>query len=279
MHKSKDKEMGMIEIPVELDRVINHAIFEGKYKSRINRIKRNVSLFVLIFVLCSFIIPLNVFESFADAMIETPGIGKIAKIFTFRNYEEVENKYYSLDVRYPNIDNGYIESKDFHTNMEINRVINKEVEKSKERALEYFTAFVETGGNPNDFAGVDIKVDYEIKCDNENFISFIIKKSETLGNAYNKWYIYNIDASTGDYVKINQFLGKNYQEIVEKSVVKKISEWTEDKRDLLFEGYDISKYIDEDMQYYINNDNNAVVVFSKYTIACGYAGVLEFEIE
>ena len=276
MHKFND--MDKIEVPEQLDKVIDHAILEGKYKRKYKKAKINISAFLMLFVMCSFIIPLNVFQGFADTMIDTPGIGIIARIFTFRNYEDIDNKYYTLNVRYPNIQDVDDESSDFHINMEINRIISKEVKKSKERSFEYFTSFVETGGESDEFPGVDIKIDYEIKCDNDEYLSFVIKKSETLGNAYNKWYVYNIDSTDGRLLKINQFLGPNYKNKIVESVEREIKTWTTEKKDLLFDEYNISDYIDDDMQYYINKANHAVVIFDKYTIACGYAGILEFEI-
>ncbi len=41
------------------------------------------------------------------------------------------------------------------------------------------------------------RVVYEIKCQNGHYPVFVLTKTETLANAYNEYYAYNIDMETG----------------------------------------------------------------------------------
>ena len=52
-----------------------------------------------------------------------------------------------------------------------------------------------------------------------------------------------------------------------------------DEKYIFFDDISIYDLINENRSFYINEEGKIVVVFDKYEIACGAAGVLEFVIE
>lgn len=225
-----------------------------------------------------FIVPLNTIPSYAETMERIPVIGEICKIFTFKEYHfKDEIKY--IDAKIPqfiNEGNNPIEKK---INKEISKTINKVIKESKAIAKEYYDAFIETGGNPKDFIPVGINVDYEIKCISDDYVSFVITKNQTFPSAYFMQYFYNINMKTGKNISLKDWLGEDYKKIATQSINKTISCWSQEQKDMLWKDLNIEELINEDTKFYINEHGQAVIVFEKYEIAVGTAGIIEFPIE
>lgn len=225
-----------------------------------------------------FIIPLNTIPSYAETMKQIPVIGKICEMFTFKEYHSKDKIKY-VDAKIPqfvNKGNNPIERK---INKEIMQTINKEIEESEMVAKDYYKAFIETGGNPKDFIPIGINVDYEIKCTSKDYVSFVITKSQTYPSAYFMQYFYNINMKTGKNVTLKDLLGNDYKKIITESIEKTIANWSQEQKDLLWKDLDIESLINEKTNFYINDCGQIVVVFEKYEIAVGAAGIIEFPIK
>ena len=274
MNKSKyDK----LEIPKELSSVVNDAIETGlkEESKRTKAYKRIIGIAAVIIM--AFILPLNTIPSYAKAVSQIPIIGELAKIFTFREYHfEDEIKY--IDAKIPKFT--YVGKSDLEkrVNKEISKIVNEELKNAENNAKEYYEAFIETGGNPKEFMPIGINIDYEIKSITEKQVSFVITKSETFSSAYFVAYYYNIDMESGRYMALRDLLGNDYKKIVAQSIENTISNWDQEKKELLFEDINIEDLIDENTNFYINEQGQVVVAFDKYEIAVGSAGRLEFPI-
>lgn len=274
MNKSKyDK----LEIPKELSSVVNDAIETGlkEESKRTKAYKRIIGIAAVIIM--AFILPLNTIPSYAKAVSQIPIIGELAKIFTFREYHfEDEIKY--IDAKIPKFT--YVGKSDLEkrVNQEISKIVNEELKNAENNAKEYYEAFIETGGNPKEFMPIGINIDYEIKSITEKQVSFVITKSETFSSAYFVAYYYNIDMESGRYMALRDLLGNDYKKIVAQSIENTISNWDQEKKELLFEDINIEDLIDENTNFYINEQGQVVVAFDKYEIAVGSAGRLEFPI-
>ncbi|MFR1597758.1 MAG: RsiV family protein [Coprobacillus cateniformis] len=157
-------------------------------------------------------------------------------------------------------------------------MVDRAVDEASTRAEEYYDAFVETGGNPNEFMPVEITIDYEIKYYQDNFVSFLIEKTETLASAYQEYMYYNINLNTGKILTLKDLLGDNYQDVITQEIRKQISAYPEEERSLFFEEVNIKDFINQDRIFYINQDKRIVIKFQKYEIAAGAAGPVEFVI-
>ena len=75
-----------------------------------------------------------------------------------------------------------------------------------------------TGGAEEDFIPVMIDVDYEIKCQNDHYLSFVLTETETRANAYTELYTYNIDLQAGRELTLRDMLGPDYKELANEAV-------------------------------------------------------------
>ena len=124
-------------------------------------------------------------------------------------------------------------------------------------------------------------MDYEIKCQNERCLSFILTKTETIASAYTEIYCYNIDLETGKELTLQDVLGPGYREIANAAVRTEIDRRIREEGAGYFDGTDgVEGFqsVTDGQLFYINGAGNPVVLFEKYEIAPGYMGTQEFEI-
>lgn len=252
---------------------LKHGLREEKKKTKAYRKIIGIAAVIVI----AFIIPLNIMPSYARAVEKILIIREIAKIFTFKEYHYKDEIKY-IDIKIPKFSYEGKTDLEKRVNQEISKVIYEEVKNAENDAKDYYEAFVGTGGDPKDFIPIGINIDYEIKSITGKQVSFIISKSETFSSAYFMEYFYNIDMESGKYVTLKSLLGNNYKEIVTRSIKNTITTWNQEKKDLLFKDVNIEDLIDENTNFYINEQNQIVVVFEKYEMAVGAAGRLEFAI-
>lgn len=224
---------------------------------------------------------LNTNQVFAQAASEIPVIGQLAQVLTFRSYE-TEKDDIGISVEIPSVE--MIEEETGITADEINQEIYDLCEQYAEAAIsqaeEYRKAFLATGGTPEEWAEhhVKVTVDYEIKQQNEKYLSFVVRGTENWTNAYNESKYYNLSLDTGKLVTLEDMLGTDYIERINESIRKQIAE-----REMAGEVFFTEEEggftgISENAKFYINESNRPVIVFDKYEIAPGSSGEIEFEI-
>ena len=280
--KKCKKMYDSIEIPEELEYVVNRAIHQkdiAHKRSNITSFMKGATV-ALATTFALFIVLLNTNETFAKSMEEIPVINGLAKVFTVREYKEETNTEL-IEARVPAIQNTGNTELENRINNEISTKINNVLDEAKQRAKEYQEAVVATGGNLDDYRPMLIDVNYEITYQDDNFISFIITKFESLASAYTEQYFYNIDIQTGEELDLRDVLGENYKEIVDKEVTKQIEERKKaDENNIYFEKNEggFSGIENEYQDFYIDENKKVTVVFQKYEIAPGYMGIQNFEI-
>lgn len=274
-----------IQIPDELDQRVSEAITTARRTTR-NRPTKWVmpTVAAACFV---FIIGLNTNQAFAMGVYNIPIVGRVAQILTWNKYE-TENEERILSVTIPTIKNSGYDELENRINEEIRTKINQIVKEAEVRATEYKQAYLETGGNPDDMWKMEINVDYDIFCSNEQYASFLIWKTESLASIYEEQFYYNIDMQTGKELTLSDVLGPNYIEIANNAVENGIQKRLEEDPNAIFFGYgtdesmtmiDGFQTITPDQKFYINSNGNVVIVFDKYEIAPGYMGNVEFELQ
>lgn len=224
---------------------------------------------------------LNTSPVFAQEAAGLPVIGGFAKILTFRSYE-TEKDDIQVSVKIPSVemiaeDTGITVS---GINQEIYNLCEQYAKEAVLRAEEYRTAFLDTGGTEEEWAEHNIKitVDYEIKQQNDAYVSFIVTGTESWTTAYSESRYYNLSLDTGKLVTLEDMLGSDYIELANESIRKQISERQTAGEPFFTEDEGGFTGISENAKFYINNDNRPVIVFDKYEIAPGSSGKIEFEI-
>lgn len=265
------------ETPEELSLAVRAAIREGDRLRKHRRVLRRSLATALASCAC-FVLLVNGSPSFAQAVYEVPVLGSLARIFTVTEYT-INDEERVIDVRLPALENTGHTDLEQQINQEISTRIQAVIDEAEARARETKEAYVATGGDPKDYMPVIIDVDYEVKCQNDQYLSFVINKTETRASAYTEFYTYNIDLETGKELSLRDLLGPNWMETVNAQVAQQIAEraqdpdnvyWTEEQGG--FQG------IEADQPFYLNEDGLPVVVFEKYEIAPGSMGNQEFVI-
>lgn len=271
------KEYNNIQTPHELSQIVDDAIFEGMSKSTKKFVVTKSISSCVVTIFFVFVILLNTNEAFAMSFKDIPVIGSISEVFTFREYE-TQDEIKKIKVKVPHIKNVKNTNLEKRINLEISKMIDKEIKDAKVRADEYWDAFIETGGKEEEYVPIEITVDYKIKFSNNDYVSFVIYKSETLAKAYQGEYYYNIDLKTGKVMTLKSIIGKDYKKIVTERIDNEISKWSQDKRNKLFDDVDIENLITNNRSFYINDNKEIVVVFGKCEMACMSMGTIEIPI-
>lgn len=276
--KINKNEYDNIVIPVILEDVVQEAMDEGLERKPYRRTRwiRYAGAVAAVFFV-GIVTLLNTSQAFAKALTQTPVIGAVCEIFTFRDYSYRDASKY-VNVRIPQISNTGCSDLEQQINREISRVINKEVEISEQNAQEEYQAYLMTGGKPEEFVPYNIVVDYEIKCKDTHYVSFVITKDETRASGYYQAFYYNIDLDTGKQITLRDWYGSSYKQIIRDSINKQIDAWDADQKMYLWDDLDLTDLINEDTQFYINDNEQVVISFNKYELGAGAMGTQEFVI-
>lgn len=224
---------------------------------------------------------LNTSPVFAKEAAQLPVIGGLARVLTFRSYETEKNDI-AVSVEIPTIEMIAADTKITadNINQEILALCSQYADDAVLRAEEYRTAFLETGGTPEEWAQHNIKitVDYEIKQQNSDYLSVVIRGTESWTNAYSETNYYNLDVNSGELVTLEDILGSDYMELANAQIREQIAE--RQKVGELFFTAEEGGFtgISENTKFYINEKNRPVIVFERYEIAPGASGDIEFEI-
>ena len=265
------------DTPPELEFAVASALRAGEKKRRQHRGLRR-SLSAGLAACACFVLLVNVNPTFAQAVADVPVLGDLARVFTVTQYT-VEDRDHLIDVRLPALDLAGDTDLEQRVNTEISTRIDQVLQEAEDRARDTREAYVATGGNPDDFMPIVISVDYEIKCQNDRYLSFVITKTETLASAYTEYYTYNIDLQAGREITLRDLLGPDYKEIANSVISAEIVRRSQDPDNLYFlQGEGGFESIADDQSFYLDADGTPVVFFEKYEIAPGYMGAQEFRI-
>lgn len=290
LDKMKEKYDG-IPIPEELTIRVQQEILRSQrqqeekdnaaHRNRFRRIISNMAVTAAA-VCILFTAALNTSPVFAVEAAKLPVIGGLARVLTFRSYETGKDDI-AVVVEIPTIE---MIEKDTGTsvdgiNQEILARCNEYADSAVLRAEEYRTAFLETGGTLEEWAKHNIKitVSYEIKQQGNDYLSFVVRGTENWTNAYNQSKYYNLDLRTGKLVTLEDMLGSDYAKLADRSIRQQISERQNAGETFFTAEQGGFTGISEDTKFYINQNNDPVIVFEKYEIAPGSSGEIEFVIE
>ncbi len=293
MEYAKEK-YDSIPIPAELSERVGEAIAQtgqklqmeerqnagsGKHKRPVWSKKWHALPLAGAAVLAVFVTALNTSTVFAQEMEKLPVIGAIARVFIFRSYVE-EKEDMTITVNIPSLElisqdtEGLADS----VNETIHTFCEQYAQEAVRRAEEYKEAFLATGGTQEEWEAHNIRidVDYEIKSQTPEYLSFIVTGAENWASAYAQTLYYTIDLGNGKLVSLQDVLGPDYRSIADESIRAQMKART----DVEFFSPEEGGFtgIEENTRFYMNADGNPVIVFEKYQIAPGSAGEVEFVI-
>ena len=276
-----------IKIPPQLSSRINEAFNPKKTRKLIFK-KRSLQIVSGLCTACiAFVILVNISPTFAQSMQNVPIISNIVKWISVKEIKESDE----LDIIYaqiPNIANTGDPKFEEKINAKINEEIEKLLAKSKSEAQEAKSALLQYDKD-HVFEPINVNISYDIKCQQDGILSFIITQNQTdnmHANRHIQKFMYNVDLNKNKELTLKDLLGNNYKNIINQEIEKQILEKEQNGEADFFSSEDFPylehggwfEGIGDNQKFYINEKGNIVIVFDKYEIAPGYMGMPEFEI-
>lgn len=271
------KEYQEVPIPEELDMFVSRSIQQSLKANRNKRTKykwfASAGAAALIFL-----IAINASTSVANALSSIPGVDRIIKVLTFKEYI-VEEPNYDANIKVPtvtNMDNQALE-------LGLNNKYLSENKALYDKFQEEMNEMKKQGGG---HLGLD--AGYEVKTDNDRIFSIGRYVVETVGSSSMEVTFDTIDKKNQILItlpmlfKDNQYIERISDNIKEQMKAQMKADpdkvyWLSETDDDVPPTEEF-KTIAENQSFYINNDGKLVIVFNKYDVAPGYMGSVEFVI-
>ena len=272
------KEYLEIEASENLKNKVNKILENNKsntQKKYINIFKNVIAACLIIFF--TFFSILNINPTFAKTISEIPGFYNIVRILTFNKYSFKDSGIEAniITPQIQGLSNKELETKLNEEFKEISNELIKAFEKDAQKLREEF---------PEEEIHMGIESNYQVKTNNENFLSIDIYILNTVGSSSTVHNFYTINKKTGKLIELKDLFKENceYVKIISEYIKEEIKTQNENNEYPLY-FYDFEdetqllfKEINPEQKFYINNNNELVICFDKYEIAPGSTGSPEF---
>ena len=264
-----------IEIPKELDDVINDAFKESEDKKIENNKKdwrRNMKNMKKWYASAAavglIIVSVNASSTFATSLENIPVIGNIIKIVNFNNYR-INKDGMDVSISLPEVSS---DSKDLEYKL------NKEFEKEGKEAYKKYEVEVAKLEKEGKTTHKSADIWSETIAENDKTASIAIYNTEIEASAATSRKIYNINKENKTVLTLEgMFRNNDYVDVLSKNILSQMKERTKkDSNDVYF--VDNTFKIKKDQPFYINNKGELVICFDEYEVAPGSAGLVEFVI-
>lgn len=266
-----------VEVPPALSFTVAAAIREGDRRRRARRRVRRACTAGLAGCAC-FCLLVNSSPALASALEQVPVLGHLARLVTVEEYH-AHNRTRLIDVRRPALTGTGRPQLEEAITVEIDQQIDLLVEEAELRAEEQYTAFTVTGGQEEEFLPVIVTIDYELRCSNQRYLSFLIYQTEVQATAYTQIFAYNLDLTTGEPVTLEDLLGPDYQAIAGEAVQAEMDRRVREE-DAVYFTADLGGFsgITAGQLFCLDESGNPVILFQKYEVAPGFMGQQEFTV-
>lgn len=215
------------------------------------------------------IVGVNVSPVFAENLSSLPGMQTVVKILTGSKYTFDKDTYHAkIDV--PEITE--------LGNSEVEESINAEIKEMAEELIENFKSDVIELQENGLGAHLSLESGYEILTDNEDVFAFDVWTVNAVGSSSTTHKFYSINKQTKSLIELSDFIkDDNVKQKVNDYIRAEISRRQDRDNGIIYFENDF-KGIKDDQGFYINANNDLVIVFEKYSIAPGSMGSPEFVI-
>lgn len=266
-------------VPEELAEHVEAGIRQGRknYRKNHRRAWRSVGSVAACFAVL--VGALNLSPTVAAAAADVPVLGGLFQVLTVRSYETVKDGI-DYDVAVPEVEAGGELAK--RVNAEIQERVDAHLAQAQQDWEDYKDAFFATGGTQEEWGDreMNVIVDYEIKSQTDNTVSFVVDFGEGWVSAQQQRFCYNLDLENDRDITLADLLGEDWVNICNRSIQSQIDESRDEDGFSYFFPPEQGGFttVDETTAFYINADGVPVVVFPEYSIAAGAAGIPEFAI-
>ena len=261
-----------IPVPDEAKRRLEEGIRKAKEEKRnvmrLRLIKRVGGTAAAAMVALTVLV--NASPAVAQAMERVPVIGAIAKVVTFRTYEDSRENA-GAQVNIPQIEGEGQQPE-----------ANQAIEEYANRLIQMYEKEIQAGGENGNY-GLDST--YDVVFENQKYVSIRIRSTLTMASGTEFVKVFNVDKATGQVVELKDLLCGD--EAVMAGISENIKAQMEaqmaaDENVSYFLNSDTPEWdfkgIDGDESYYFNENGQLVIVFEEYEVAPGYMGAVEFVI-
>lgn len=278
--KNAKESYDNIPIPSQLPDRVQAGIRAGKEQYR-NRRSRTVSRWMATAAcFCLVLAGLNLSPALASAAADVPVLGGLFRMLTFADYSRsADGIHYDISVPGIEADSALAEK----VNAAIQEKVDLHLAKAQQDWADYREAFFATGGTEEAWGGreMDVIIDYDIKSQTEDRVSFTVTFAEGWVSSYEERYYYNLDFTENRDLTLRDFLGEDWVSVCNTAIQKQIAQSRDADGFTYFfaPGEGGFTTVDETTGFYVREDGMVVVCFPEYSIAAGAAGNPEFVIQ
>lgn len=251
--------------------------FKEKTMKKKNKIKKRIirSISVAACICAVFTGVVNTNTAFAAQLLNIPIIADITNFVTIDKLA-LYDKYREIDVEIPVIEG----LEDTKVQEKINSILRERGIAVYDKAIENSEKIKDESEKAGFLTSMPEIVDQNyILIRNDDILSFKVVTTEIKGSSRETANFYNVDLKNSKLLNISDLFNKDYDyiSVINNEIISKMKDAIE-KEDA---GYFIEKFtsIDEDTNFYINEEGKLVIVFNEYEIAAGYMGMPEFVID
>lgn len=205
----------------------------------------------------------------ANAMEDIPVLGAIAKVVTFRTYQDTKD-HYEAKIDIPKIS---VNNKD-------NEAVNRSIEEYAQQLIDEYEKKVI--GNLAGGGHYSVTSGYNVVTDNDKYLSLRINTTVVMASGTEYVKIFTIDKATGKVVTLNDLLKDrgDYIAAVSDNIKTQMKEQmaADDSKIYFYNDGEGFNQITGDESFYFNENGEIVIVFDEYEVAPGYMGAVEFTI-
>ncbi len=261
-----------IEIPCELDDIVNNALYSNKYNTKASLVK---SLSLVASLVAVFVCSVNTSPLVANALDRIPVIGRLVKVVKLSNYSFSDENGVEVSVDVAKVEG--LKDKDLEKNL------NDELEKEAKTLYQQYVEESKILGINNKQTHQMLRSSYEVKVNNKDILSLVVSNYEFQASSDTTRKFYNINKKSEKQITLkSMFENVDYINIISENIKSQMEKqmkldpnsfyWINTGQD------DDFKTIKKNQGFYINEKNELVVCFDKYEVGPGSMGAVDFTI-
>ncbi len=280
-----------ISVPQELEGRVNDSVerANSKVKKKIySKMAVWRTLALTATAVLAFVILVNVNTDVALAIEKIPFLGRVVKVVSFREYQDVRKKGdVQADIRIPTIG---IEGGGKDIDRETSKELNRKIQEYTDMVIAQYEEEVEyLQGNVSETEAASAKYsvtnDYKIVTDNDKLFSIYINTEVSMAGTNSYIKIYHVDKESGKIVTLGDLFEEKADYVTVISDIIKdemrrqmradesICYWLDNEID----AWNFEE-ISPEANFYVNEQGKLTIVFDEYEVAPGSMGVVEFTI-
>ena len=207
----------------------------------------------------------------ANAMENLPIIGALARVMTFRTFEDSQGSFEGK-VDIPRIDS--------ENGSEI--AANQALEQYADSLIAMYENDLKESEGQGNYA---LESSYDVVFQNEKYISIRINTTVIMASGTQYVKVFTVNKATGEVVSLSSLLGGNKEQLeaISENIKQQMqAQMDADENIAYFLNSDLPdsdfKGITGEESYYFNENGELVISFDEYEVAPGYMGAVTFTI-